>query len=215
MDSPWLPPSKGPQYHPTYTGGARPKVPTKPSAGWFQSQHQSSQKRSWIQLTNHPCRWIYVENERARHPHWWKEMKASGRVFMGSQIVREGLSNSRALLYAQWQSVALRLPATQQETSGWWDAPPWLSGLHPEDFMLCTNASSPRDFWAVRQEKTLALAWVLQACTEGLEVPIGVLCNSAQELQKCMAPLMTLSRNDIIEVSLLKPTKEECGTSPL
>ena len=29
-----------------------------------------------------------------------------------------------------------------------------------------------------------------------------------------MAPLMTLSGDDIIEASLLKHTKEECGASP-
>ena len=29
-----------------------------------------------------------------------------------------------------------------------------------------------------------------------------------------MAPLMTLSRDDIIEDSLLRPSEEECGTSP-
>ena len=32
MDSPWLPPSKDHQHHPTYTGGAWPKFPTKSSA---------------------------------------------------------------------------------------------------------------------------------------------------------------------------------------
>ena len=29
-----------------------------------------------------------------------------------------------------------------------------------------------------------------------------------------MAPLITLSEDDIMEASLLKPTEEECGTSP-
>ena len=77
---------------------------------------------------------------------------------MGSQIVREGLSDSEALHYTQWQVVAFKLRATQQEALGWWDAPPWLSGLCPEDFMLCTDASGHRDFLDMRQEKTLALA---------------------------------------------------------
>ena len=36
----------------------------------------------------------------------------------------------------------------------------------------------------------------------------------AWELQKCMAPLMALSRDEIVEISLLKPTGEEHRTSP-
>ena len=39
-DSPQLPPTEGPQHHPTHTGGARPKVPAQPSAGQSQSQPQ-------------------------------------------------------------------------------------------------------------------------------------------------------------------------------
>ena len=45
----------------------------------------------------------------------------------------------------------------------------------------------------MRQKKTLALAPVLQAFTEEPGVTTGILCESARELQKCMAPLMTLS----------------------
>ena len=66
----------------------------------------------------------------------------------------------------------------------------------------------------VRQEKTLDLAWVLQACLKRSGVPTGILCDSAQELQKCMAPLMTVSWDDITEASLMKPTKEEHGAFP-
>ena len=64
---------------------------------------------------------------------------------MGSQIIREGLRNSKTLHYAQLQVAAFRLPATQQEAFGWWDVLPWLSGLGPEDFMPHTDASGPRD----------------------------------------------------------------------
>ena len=71
-----------------------------------------------------------------------------------------------------------------------------------------TDASGPRDFWAVRQEETLALAQALQACTKGSGALTGILCNLAWELQKCMAPLMTLSGDDITEASFLKATKE-------
>ena len=96
--------------------------------------------------------------ERTIHPHWWKELKASGRVSMSSHTVREGLSNSEALQWAHWQVATFKLPLAQHEASGWWDAPPWFTGLCPSDLMLHTDASGPRDFWAVRQEKTLALA---------------------------------------------------------
>ena len=48
------------------------------------------------------------------------------------------------------------------------DAPPGFSRLFLMNFLFHTDASSPRDFLARRQEKTLALAKVLQACTEDL-----------------------------------------------
>ena len=44
-DSPWPPLSSGHQHHPTYTDGARPKVPTKPSTGQSQSQTSTKAKR--------------------------------------------------------------------------------------------------------------------------------------------------------------------------
>ena len=90
---------------------------------------------------------------------------------MGSQMVREGLSDFKALHYAQWQLAAFRMPAAKQEALGSWDTPPWLSALH-------TDVSGPKDFQAVRQEKTLALAWAWQACAKGLGIPSGILCNS-------------------------------------
>ena len=114
----------------------------------------------------------------------------------------------------QWQAAAFKLPATQQEASGWWDAPPWLSRLCPQDFMPITDTSGLKDFQVIRQEKTLALVQALQACTEVSGARTGVLCDSAQELQRCMAPLMTLSGDNIVEASLLKHTGEEHGRSP-
>ena len=80
--------------------------------------------------------------------------------------MKEGHSDYQVQDFVLWQAVAFRLPVAQQEASRWWDAPPWLSGLHPQDFMPITDASSPKDLWFMRQEKTLALAWVLQACTK-------------------------------------------------
>ena len=66
----------------------------------------------------------------------------------------------------------------------------------------------------MRQEKILALAWVLLCCAKILGALTRVLYNAMRELQRCMAPLMSLSRDDIVEASLLEPTGKECKTSP-
>ena len=125
---------------------------------------------------------------------------------MGTHLIREGLSNSKALQCAWWQAAAFRLPLAQHEASGWWDASPTFSGLCLIDFLFHTDASGPRYFWAVRQEKTLALAQALWACAKELGVPTGILCESAWELQSAR-PLMTHSGDDFVEVSLLKPMR--------
>ena len=65
------------------------------------------------------------------------------------------------------------------------------------------------------QQKTLALAWVMQAHTEESGFPLGVLCDVAQELQQCMAPLLVHNSNKIVEASLLRPVEGECSPSPL
>ena len=98
---------------------------------------------------------------------------------MGPHLVKESLSNSKALLCVQWEAVAFRLLLAQHEASWWWDTPPGFSGFHLADFLVHIDVSGPRDIWAVRQEKTLALAQTLQACAEESEVPTGILCQSA------------------------------------
>ena len=92
--------------------------------------------------------------------------------------------------------------------------PPWFHRLCPQDFLPHTNFSSTRDFQTARQGKILALAHALQACAERLGVPTGVLCDVVWKLQRCMAPLMSLSGDDIVEASLLEPAGEEHRTSP-
>ena len=96
----------------------------------------------------------------------------------------------------------------------WWDASPWLSGLCAWDFMPYTDASGTEDFQTVRQVKTLALAHALHACVERSGVPTGVLHDSVRELQRCMAPLMYLSGDEIVEASLLESAGKECRASP-
>ena len=41
-----------------------------------------------------------------------------------------------------------------------------------------------------------------------------VLCNAAHDLQRCMAPLMHLDGDEIVEASLLGPTVNGLGMSP-
>ena len=77
---------------------------------------------------------------------------------MGTHLIRESLSDSEALLHAWWQGAVFRLPLAQHEALGWWDTQSGLSGLCLTDFLVHTDASSERDFWAMRQEKTLASA---------------------------------------------------------
>ena len=52
------------------------------------------------------------------HPHWLEELKVSGRVSMGSQIVREDLGNFKALQWAQWQAAAFRVLLAKHEALG-------------------------------------------------------------------------------------------------
>ena len=71
------------------------------------------------------------------------------------------------------------------------------------------------NLWIMREQKTLALARMLQTHTEESGCPSRVLCEEAWELQQCMAPLLVLNGNKIVEVSLLKSIEGECGTSPM
>ena len=54
------------------------------------------------------------------------------------------------------------------------------------------------DFQIMRQQKTMALARVLQACVEESWFPIGVLCGAVWELQWCMATLLVFNSDEIV-----------------
>ena len=114
------------------------------------------------------------------HTPWWKEMRASRRIFRG---VEETDNDSQVLHYASWQVAAFWLPATQEEASWWWDAPPWIGGLCPKEFMPGTDDPSPKNFWVMRQEKTLAMAQALQACAEESGAPIGTCATLCRNLE--------------------------------
>ena len=161
---------EGPQWKSTPTGGSWPKVPALPSTA------QSWPRPEEPDPVSSPCRWIHAKMIKITHCPWWKELKASSRMVMHSDIISEDLMKPQALHWACWQAAAFWLPLAQQEASGWWDALPRFCGLCRVKFLTHTSVSSPRDFWAVRQEKTLALAWVMQACAKESGFPTGVLC---------------------------------------
>ena len=129
--------------------------------------------------------------------------------------MQEGHNDPAAQYFTLLQvaAAAFRLPVAQQEASGWWDTPPALHGLCPQDFLPPTTASNSQN-WVMRQAKMLALAQALQACAEASGAKTGILCKAARKLQQCMAPLMTLKGDDIVEATLLRPTREEPGPSP-
>ena len=162
----------------------------------------------------YPCQWIADKMSQPSNtcPQWWREIKASGRTNLGACIVHTGHNDPDAQHYTLWQVAAIRLQVLQQKASRWWDAPPTLHGLCPWDFL--TPASDPQNFQIIRQEKTLALARVLQVCTEASRAKTGILCGAVRELQQCMVPLMTLNGDDVMEASLLRPADEELGPSP-
>ena len=158
-----------------------------------------------------PTGGFHVEMLRIPHIHWWKVLIPCGRRTMFSHILCESLNELEALCLAHWQVVIFQLPQVQQGAVGWWTPPLAISGLHLEDYMPSPASSN---FWIMRQQKTMALARALQACTEEAGFPTGVLCDVAWELQWYMAPLFVLNGNEIVEATLLRSIEEEHRTSP-
>ena len=112
---------------------------------------------------------------------------------------------------AHWQVVAFQLPLAQHKTARWWVPPPAIPGLWLEQY---TPSPASSNFRVMREQRTLALARVLQAHTKESGCPAGVLCDTARELQQGMAPLLALN-DEIVEASLLQPMEGEHRTSPM
>ena len=92
---------------------------------------------------------------------------------------------------------------TKEYVSGWWEAPCSLKWLGNWDFLPHIHPPGIRNFWVTRQEETLTLVHALQHCAERMGMPYRVLCNVAHYLQRCMAPLMHLEDDKIVEALLL------------
>ena len=84
-------------------------------------------------------------------------------------------------------------------------SPDWL-----EQNMPSPASSNCR---VMREQRTLALARVLQSHAKESGCPTGVLCDAARELQWCMAPLLALSGDEIVGASLLQPVEGELSWS--
>ena len=63
-------------------------------------------------------------------------------------------------------------------------------------------------------EKNIGSSQGTEACAEASKAKQGVLCRAVREFQQCMAPLMTINGDDIMEASPLRPVEEELGPSP-
>ena len=157
----------------------------------------------------YPCQWIPDELSQSNNPHpqWWREIRATGKLNTRARGMQWEHNDHTTQHYGLWKVTAFRLPLSQQEAPGWWDSPPAIHGLCPQDF--CPPSSDPQNFWAIFQENTLALARVLQVCTDASGAKPGVLCRAVRELQQYMALLMTINGDNVMEASLLGPVEEE------
>ena len=195
-----LPHDNDHQSCPTHTGGAKQKTTVKPTAPMWVKPKPRRMPNPVDQADD----WIWVQmSQEGRHPHWWKQLRA---LYWGCLV--GNLSEIHALQFAQWQAAAFRITLAQAEASGWWEAPHSLSTLHHQDFLPQVDLPGLRVFCVTRQEEILTFAWALQCCVERSGMPPRVLCKVAWDLQRCMAPLMQLDRDESVEASLLGPTND-------
>ena len=115
------------------------------------------------------------------HPHWWREIKVSGRTSLGVHIVKEGHNDFVAQHYALWEAAAFRLPVAQQEASEWWDTHPYSIGFVHRISYLPLLPQTP-GLQGLEAGKDVALAQALQACVEASGAQTGILCEAAREL---------------------------------
>ena len=132
-----LPPPKAPSTAMPQQEGPSPKFQLyhsmiNPTLNPEQDQEEGDQI-SWN--THISGLWMTCPSLATAIPICWRDIKASGRTSLGAHIAQEGHNNFAAQHYAIWQVAAFRLHVAQQEASGWWDNPPVLHGLCPENLL--------------------------------------------------------------------------------
>ena len=125
-------PTKSPQHSLALVAGTQPKVLAVASSIQSCSWSQARPGRERPDPVRYPHHWITDEMSQpsSPHPHWWREIKASGKLNVGAYIVHEEYDDYSAKHHALWF-----LPLTHQEASRWWNTPPTLQGLCPQDFL--------------------------------------------------------------------------------
>ena len=138
-------PTKSPQHSHASTGGAQPKGPAVPSHGQSCSWSQTRPGRGRLDHMKCPYQWIVDEMSQpsSPHPHWWREVKASGWTSLGANVVQEKHSDFVAQQYALRQVAAYRLPVAHQEALVWWNTQPAFHGHCPQNVLPPTTASDP------------------------------------------------------------------------
>ena len=148
-----------------------------------------------------PCQvshwWISDELSQSNspHPQCWREIRVSRKLSTGVHVIQGEHDEHTTQHYALWQVTAFRLPLTQQEASGWWDAP-----LFPQD--VCPPASNPWNFQVIHQEKSLVLARCCRPVQRHLEPHQGSYVELSENFQQCMAQLMSITGDNVMEASL-------------
>ena len=90
----------------------------------------------------------------------------------------------------------------------WWDPSLSLSALCHIDFLPPGDLKGSWDLWKTRKENTLALAKALQSFSEWSSGPYSMVCGAVKDLQGCMANLMWLMEEDVLDIPLLEPVDD-------
>ena len=141
-------------------------------------------------------------------PSWWLEFWS---LYWGCT---GGFDEIKVQELAKRQAVIFRLPVTQDEESGWWNPTPSLSVLGHKDFLLHWDFYGTWNIQEARKEQTLVLAKALQCCTEQAGGPSIMMCHVARVLHRCMAHLMGIKEEDVLEIPPLKPMCADSTVSP-
>ena len=115
-------PTKSSQHSQALTWGAQPKVLAAASPSQSCSQSQARPERERQDPVRYPCWWIVEEMSQPSnpHPHWWREIKASGRTNLGACIVHIGHNDpaTHIMPYGRWQSLGCQWCSKKPQGGG-------------------------------------------------------------------------------------------------